>query len=160
MRIVLETAAEVTRALDAGELRCSCGPGRLRRWGWARPRLLRFGSRLRWIRPRRARCRACARTHVLLPASCLLRRLDDVASIGHALTEAERGSGSRRIAAALGLPRSTVRDWIRVFRCRVQSRHASDWPAGWTASPPDWRRVSLSTDGRLLAPTPETGRTC
>src|SRR3954451_4564489 len=94
VRIVLESAAEVTRALDAGELRCSCGPGRLRRWGWARPRLLRLRRRLRWIRPRRARCRSCGRTHVLLPASCLLRRLDDVASIGIALTEAERGVGS------------------------------------------------------------------
>ena len=50
---------------------------------------------------------------MLLPARLLLRRADEGPVIGAALTAAAKGSGHRRIAAALGVPEGTVRDWLR-----------------------------------------------
>jgi Penicillin amidase len=38
-----------------------------------------------WLRPRRAWCAGCGRTQVLLPASCVPRRRDQVERIGSAL---------------------------------------------------------------------------
>ena len=58
----------VERQLGDGELACpSCG-GVLARWGNAAERRLRLpaGPDV-WLCPRRARCRECGRTHVLLP---------------------------------------------------------------------------------------------
>jgi hypothetical protein len=68
------------------------------------------------LRPRRARCRACRATHVLLPAVATPRRADTTAVIGSALLASARGTGYRRIAAQLDRPRSTVRRWIRAVR--------------------------------------------
>jgi hypothetical protein len=83
-------------------------------WGHARPRAVRGrrGQRFRLV-PRRARCGSCGRTHVLLPVMCLLRRADVVTVIGAALVAKAGGLGHRVIAAALGLPASTVRGWLR-----------------------------------------------
>jgi hypothetical protein len=53
---------------------------------------------------------------VLLPCICLCRRLDAVEVIGRALIAAARGVDFRRIAAELGLPESTVRNWLRRAR--------------------------------------------
>ena len=103
---------EVERRLRAGLLVCPCGVGRLGPWGHARPRTVR-GVGL--LRPRRGRCSACLVTHVLLAASCLVRRADAVEVIGAALVAKARGGGHRRIAARLGRPVSTVRGWLRVF---------------------------------------------
>jgi hypothetical protein len=50
---------------------------------------------------------------VLLPARLLLRRADEAAVIGAALTAAARGLGHRRIAGELGVPEDTVRGWLR-----------------------------------------------
>src|ERR1035437_5032921 len=46
--------------LGGPELRCPDCPGRLPRWGFARPRSLRSsgGGRV-WLRPRRVRCASC-----------------------------------------------------------------------------------------------------
>jgi len=52
-------------------------------------------------------------THVLLPASVLLRRADEVTVIGAALLAKAGGCGHRRIATRLGRPASTVRGWLR-----------------------------------------------
>ena len=55
--------------LEAGALVCPEGgcDGRLGPWGHARPRRLRLDARRSQSHtPRRARCRACKRTHVLL----------------------------------------------------------------------------------------------
>lgn len=105
----------VDRQLRAGRLICrDCG-GELRPWGWAAQRLVRHRGRSERLRPRRSRCRGCAATHVLLPVSCLLRRLDAVEVIGAALLAKAAGRGHRPIAAALGRPATTVRGWLRRF---------------------------------------------
>lgn len=104
--------AAVESALRGGGLRCpapGCG-ARLASWGWARERRVRGAGRLV---PRRARCTGCGRTHVLLPASVLLRRADAVTVIGAALLAKTAGCGHRRVAAQLGRPVSTVRGWLR-----------------------------------------------
>jgi hypothetical protein len=67
------------------------------------------------LRPRRARCRACAGTHVLLSEIVLLRRRDEVSVIGAAIEASVAGEGYRRIAARLGACADTVRGWLRRF---------------------------------------------
>ena len=67
------------------------------------------------MRPRRGRCRACGVTHVLLPATMLVRRGDWAALIGRALELKAAGWGQRPIAAAVGVSRSTVRGWLSRF---------------------------------------------
>lgn len=59
--------------LAAGGIACpTCGDGVLGGWGYARVRQVEGLSDP--VRPRRARCRACTVTHVLLPVTVLLRR--------------------------------------------------------------------------------------
>lgn len=104
----------------AGVLACpGCG-SRVAPRGWARWRPLRVAGgcppELVWLRPRRACCRGCGCWHVLLPCSCLCRRLDAVEVIGRALVLAAAGVDHRRIAEELGLPESTVRGWLRRAR--------------------------------------------
>jgi len=108
-------------ALAAGELACpqpGCG-GRLRPWSMARARRVRGrdGTSVR-LRPDRAKCRACRRSHVLLPAEYLPRRAYDVHVVGAALLEAAQGAGYRRVAAAVDVPASTVRGWLTSVRTR------------------------------------------
>jgi hypothetical protein len=79
-------------------------------WGWARARWVRGIEGL--VRPRRGRCRSCGVTHVLLPATLLLRRADGVERIGAGLRLAADGVGYRRIGAVLGVPVDTVRRWL------------------------------------------------
>ena len=74
----------------------------------------------RWLRPRRARCRGCAGTRVLLPDVALLRRQDEVMMIGAAIRAHVGGEGHRRIAARLGVPAGTVRGWLRRFAQRAE----------------------------------------
>ena len=111
---------EVDRRLAAGELACPRCGGRLRPWGWARWRTTRGADRDVRHRPRRAACAGCSRTHVLLPASCLVRRADAGVVIGAALVAKARGGGHRVIAAGLGRPESTVRGWLRAFAARAR----------------------------------------
>ena len=56
----------------------------------------------RWLRPRRARCRGCAGTHVLLPDVALLRRRDEVAVIGAAIEANVAGRGVSADRGAVG----------------------------------------------------------
>ena len=72
------------------------------------------------LRPRRARCRGCVCTHVLLPEVVLLRRQDEVSVIGAAIEAKVAGQGYRRIASGLGVPADTVRCWLRRFAERVE----------------------------------------
>jgi len=120
MLTVGKDAAEVEGLLVAGRLGCpECG-GRLRGWGHARPRVLREAGGIGWrLVPRRARCGACGRTHVLLPVSVLARRADVAGVIGVALAGAAAGLGHRRIAERLGRPAATVRGWLRRFALRA-----------------------------------------
>lgn len=121
---VMMVEADVGRVearLGAGGYVCdACGVGRLRRWGFARRRLLRDRGRVLAVRPRRARCASCLVTHVLLPTVALLRRRDLAEVIGEALharfverkSRAEVTSGAR-------VPRDTARGWLRRFAARA-----------------------------------------
>ena len=98
-------------------LSCPSCTGRLQPWGHARARTVRdHGTTVGALRPRRARCRSCRGTHVLLPAVVAPRRADTTAVIGSALQASARGTGYRRIAAQVQRPLSTVRRWIRAVR--------------------------------------------
>jgi hypothetical protein len=112
---------EVDRLLMSGRLRCPVCAGRLAPWGYARSRSVREGDALAGHRPRRSCCSVCSRTHVLLPASMLVRRADGVAVIGAALLAKAAGAGHRRIAEMFGRPGSTVRGWLRRFSSRAES---------------------------------------
>ncbi len=72
-------------ALAAGRILCPECNGSLAPWGWAREREVRRRHGGRLLRPRRAYCKRCARTHVLLPACCVPRRRDGAEVIGCAL---------------------------------------------------------------------------
>ena len=108
--------ATAERGLAAGTLRCGCG-GRLRGWGRTRPRAVR-GRDGRWsrVRLRRTRCAGCRRTHVVVPAAYLRRRVDHTDTVGAALLAAAQGAGHRRVAADLDRPVDTVRGRLRRFR--------------------------------------------
>ncbi len=70
-----------------------------------------------WIR--RGLCRICGRSHGLLPSFLLERRPDVVEVIGEGVKRSQAGEGLPKIAAALGRPYSTVRDWRRRHRERA-----------------------------------------
>lgn len=112
---------EVERALLAGELACpDCG-GRLRPWGSARRREVRWPGRVEERRPRRSRCVACLVSHVLVGADTLVRRRDAVEVIGAALVANATGSSHREAAVLVGVPVSTVRGWLRRFAVRAEA---------------------------------------
>jgi transposase-like protein len=111
---------EVDGLLAEGRLRCPGCMGRLGSWGRARPRSVRAEHGPVRHHPRRARCSGCGRTHVLLAASMLARRADDVAVIGAALLAKAAGAGHRTVAAGVDRPASTVRGWLRRFGRRAE----------------------------------------
>jgi transposase-like protein len=120
MLTVEASAGSVERRLAAGELSCPRCAGMLAGWGHARARTLRSpGGKVIRLRPRRARCRSCRVTHVLLAVFALARRADTADVIGAALAAAARGAGFRSAAAQLGVPASTVRGWLRCFARRA-----------------------------------------
>jgi len=111
---VTDDDERVEADLAAGRVFCpDCG-GRLKRWGFARERVLRgLGCELR-LRPRRAICGSCGATHVLEPASSIPRLKDSAEVIGAAWqAKVNEGCGHRQIALRLGRPASTVRRWLR-----------------------------------------------
>jgi len=116
---------EVDRLLTGGELRCPDCAGELRPWGYARLRGVRGEQTTESSRPRRSSCSCCGRTHVLLPALCLVRRADAAAVIGAALLAKARGTGHRLIADLLGRPVSTIRGWLRRFASRAEGWRVS-----------------------------------
>ena len=115
--LMVGTDASVVEAeLVGGLLGCSDCAGVLGPWGFARWRVLRgCGDVEERVRPRRGRCRVCRKTDVLLGVWGLLRRRDDVATIGEALEAKAAGDGHRKIAKALGCEKDTVRGWLRAF---------------------------------------------
>jgi Domain of unknown function (DUF6431) len=113
-------AGRVEAGLVAGRLGCpGCGDV-LRPWGWARRRVLRGDSSPVVVRPRRARCGGCGRSHVLLPVFALVRRADLVEVIGAALAAKAMGLGAQVIAGRLGRASDTVRGWLRRFAERAE----------------------------------------
>ena len=115
-------AAAASADLAGGLLACpSCGTGRLARWGHGAERVIRLlGGATARLRPDRARCRSCRRTHILLPSWCAPRRADAVEVIGTGLAAALSGAGYARIGADLGVPPATVRGWLRRLRSRAE----------------------------------------
>ncbi|MEV8530135.1 hypothetical protein AB0451_39690 [Streptomyces sp. NPDC052000] len=105
---------------------CPACDAPLRPWGHARERVIRLPEGgLQRLRPKRARCRSCRTTRVLLLPYCLLRRADSVHTIAAALLDHVAGYGHRRIAERLHRPAATVRGWLRRARTRAAfwSRH-------------------------------------
>lgn len=115
--------AGVGPSLSAG-MRCPVCAGQLGSWGGYRRRV-RVGRAMFRLLVRRACCKACERTHALLPGFLLARRLDVVDVVGCALEMAADGRGYRPIAAALGRKETTVRSWLRRLRA------GADGLRGW-----------------------------
>src|SRR5271157_3075836 len=159
--------------LAAGGIGCpTCRDGVLGGWGYARARRVEGLSDP--VRPRRARCRACLVTHVLLPVTVLLRRAYAAERIWAVLTARSEGLGHRRIAASLGVPAATVRGWlrraadrleaVRIWFLRVAVTAGVDvatataairfrfGPAGLLGTVTPERVVVAASGGRLLAP--------
>jgi hypothetical protein len=121
MLIVCTELVLVEAELVGGLLGCPSCRAVLGPWGHARERVLRCRGGDRLLRPRRARCRGCAGTHVLLPGIALARRQDEVSVIGSAIeAKVVAGEGFRRIAARLGAYPETVRGWLRRFARRAE----------------------------------------
>ena len=120
MLMVCAEEALVEAWLVGGRLGCPSCRAVLGPWGHARARVLRCSVGDRLLRPRRARCRGCLGTHVLLPDVALVRRRDEVVVIGAAILANVAGEGHRRIAARLGVPADTVRGWLRRFAQRAE----------------------------------------
>ncbi len=124
MLIVCPEEALVEAELVGGLLGCPACRGVLRPWGHARERVLRCRSGDRLLVPRRARCRGCTGTHVLMPDAALLRRQDEVAVIGAAIEANVAGEGHRPIAGRFGVHVGTMRGWLRRFAERADQIRA------------------------------------
>ena len=126
-----QVVAVVDAQLGSGLLRClgpGCG-GRLARWGFGVERdLVGLGGGIGRVRPRRALCAACGVSRVLLPDSMLRRRQYGVEVIWAGLLAAARGRPWNQVAAELGVPYTTVREWLRRFARRADRVHA--WLCG------------------------------
>src|SRR5438067_11501007 len=120
MLIVCAEVALVEVELFGGLLACPSCRAVVGPWGDARERVLRCRGGDRLLRPRRARCRGCLGTHVLLPELAFARRQDEVSVIGEAIEAKVAGEGFRRIAARLGVYPETVRGWLRRFAERAE----------------------------------------
>lgn len=129
MLMVGTDEAVVEGELVGGVLLCPPCRGVVGPWGWGRARVLRRDGRDEWVRPRRSRCRSCLRTHILLAECWLVRRRDDVETIGAAIAESVAGVGYRRLAVRLGRLPGLVRAWVRVFRARAEviRSHFTRW---------------------------------
>jgi hypothetical protein len=114
-------AGDASADLASGAMACpSCGAGRLRSWGYGRGRAVRVPGGTRVLCPRRARCRSCAATHILLPAWAVSRRADSAGVIARAAAASVlHGTGTARLGAELGVPAATVRGWLRRLRGRA-----------------------------------------
>jgi hypothetical protein len=123
---------EVEADLVVGRLACPPCGGQLGPWGHARWRGLRQRSgQEEAMRPRRARCRMCQVTQVLLADVALIRRQDDAETIGEAAEARARGVSWARIAGSLGRAKETVRGWLRAFAAAAEAirAHFTRWAA-------------------------------
>lgn len=141
----------VESQLAARALSCPCG-GVLAPWGHARCRVVIDVGEDRRVQPRRARCRSCRQTHVLLPAIVLVRRGYTAAVIGRVLEWAAAGMAVRRLAGLAELPRSTVRGWLARFSAlaEVLAGHFLAWLL-WLA--PSRARLGSSRQATAVADT-------
>jgi len=130
------------------------------------------------LRPDRAKCRACRRSHVLLPAEYLPRRAYDVHVVGAALLEAAQalpeavaalGGAARGYALALARPiRPPLRlvpagctgiDYLRLIaerhRLALQAGFGVIDPTGLLDDLRGWPLINVFARGGLLAPSPD-----
>jgi len=150
MPTVCHAVRVVEAQLKAGQLQClvpGCG-GVLAPWwyGVERPLVLPGGVAER-VRPRRAVCRSCGRTRVLLPDTMLRRRAYGSEVIGAALVAAAGGVPWTRIAAGIGVPFETVRGWLRRFARRADLVRA--WLLGLLDALVDDPRLPAGQEGPL-----------
>jgi hypothetical protein len=128
--------ASVERRLREGLLRCPCS-GVLGPWGWARERKITTLAGVEEVTPRRARCRSCTVTHVLLPARLFVRRAFAGALMWACVLARAGGSKIAAIGSRFAVKVSTVASWLR----RITGR--ADW----------WRQVLMDVlglvDGRV-----------
>ena len=83
-------------------------------------RHVRWQRRCRKIFVPRVRCRGCGVTHALLPAFTLAWRLDAADAAGAVIGQVAGGAcGVRPAAAALSVPYTTARGWVRRFAARA-----------------------------------------
>src|SRR5258708_6704958 len=131
-----------------------CG-GRLARWGFGVERdVVGLGGVAERVRPRRALCSGCGVSRVLLPDSMLRRRQYGVEVIWAGLLAAARGRPWNQVAAELGVPYTTVRDWLRRFARRADRGHAWLWGllpplGGYPVLPPG---AATAAGGALAGP--------
>lgn len=109
----VSTYAARGRDVDPPRVICPACGGPTGPWSGYR-RHLRADALLVVFVPR-VRCRDCGRTDALLPWFVTPHRWDTVDVIGAALDLHVGGMGVRRIAATIGRPETTVRDWCRRF---------------------------------------------
>lgn len=111
----LDVSAYAAQGRDIGApaVRCPACGGPTGPWSGYQRHLRADG--LHRIFVPRVRCRDCGRTDALLPWFLVPYRYDTIDVIGAALELSVAGTGVRRIAAALGRPETTVREWVRRF---------------------------------------------
>ena len=166
MLIVRDDPRVVEAELRAGELACPGCRAELRPWGHARLRTTRLAIGTERHRPRRARCRACKKTSVLLAERFF------AAAPGRSRGHRPRpyGQSGRRRPTGGGGPscrtRETVRNWFKAVGTRAAEFAGTSCPgrSPWTpvstrcqatarllpmpSRPSPWRR------GRRASPCP------
>lgn len=151
------------------EVDCStCGRVLIRWGGYWRPVRHLAGVFSIWV-PRR-RCRTCETTAGLLPEFVLERRMDTVDVVGQAVSERIQGAKIKTIANELGIPTTTVRDWLgrhhekapalaRGLRAWAAALGVESWPppidvdrAAVTALGCAWHAASKDRSRRVSRP--------
>jgi transposase-like protein len=151
---IVSSDPEVCEAeLLAGILKCPSCDGSLRPWGYARWRTIRMAEGTKKLRPRRSRCPDCYKTSVLLPNYLLVRRVDEAAVIGSALTQKAQGMGHRKVALNISRPATTVRGWIRRFgeRSKMLLEHFLGWALALDVTLSEFVSVGSSFNDALCA---------
>ena len=128
MIIVSDPTTAARQLADGHHFACpwdGCS-GWLGPWGSAHTRPVGcYGGGVDVYTPKGARCRACERTQVLVPASTFPKRADSVETVLNAIAMATNGAGHRTIAARVGLPETTVRGWLRRARANAETIRAN-----------------------------------
>ena len=92
--MVVVSLQRAEQTLLAGGMPCPRCQGVLRPFGNGRTRPVRgVGADTVTVTPRRARCRDCSATHILLPTELVPRRADSTEAIGAALVARAGGAG-------------------------------------------------------------------
>ena len=123
--IIVPDTATATRHSQTVTTSPAHGMAALDGWGpgaqHAPDRLRRFGGGTDSCAPKRARCRACSRTQVLVPAMAFPKRADSLETVFNAISLAANGAGHRTIGARIGVPETTVRGWLRRARANANT---------------------------------------